>query len=45
MNNNPQDMKIHQQHCEKLKIRNAAWPFDLVECCAVNEEFVTDISG
>jgi hypothetical protein len=34
MNNNPQYIKVHQQHCEKLKFRNAVEAFDLVECCA-----------
>jgi hypothetical protein len=36
MNNNPQDINIHQQHGEKLKSRNAVDAFDLVECCAVS---------
>jgi len=34
MNNNTQDMKIHQQQCEKMKPCNAVEPFDLVESCA-----------
>jgi hypothetical protein len=45
MKNNLQDINIHQQHGEKLKSRNAVDAFDLVECCAVNEKFVTNVSG
>ena len=45
INNNPKDININQQHCEKLKSRNAVEEFDLVKMmCRVNEEFFTNIS-